>query len=87
MRIVKWAWSQDLGSRTGTWCKERLIAHSTVQRSRSHAGQRQQERQALGRAGRMLNTADVELGLCKGRAEACLVFLVRAVMCRAVHAG
>lgn len=33
-----------------------------------------------------LNATDLELGLCKGRAEASLVFLVSAVMCRAVQA-
>lgn len=39
----------------------------------------------LGGQGGQLNTMDVELGLCKGRAEASLVFWVSAATCRAVQ--
>lgn len=41
---------------------------------------------ALGGQGGQLDTMDVDLGLCQGRAEASLVFLVSAVVCRSVQA-
>lgn len=62
-------------SRAGTQLREGLTARGTAWRSRRDAGQKQLERQTFGKAGR---TADMELGLCKVRAEASPIFLVSA---------